>query len=83
VDAAALRQVSADDWQDAVPAAIHVQVEAEYALGALPVQAGTAIGRLDAEWDGYVEGQDLAGLDRDRVRDTGRRFLESAQADTV
>lgn len=83
VDAAALRQVSADDWQDAVPAAIHVQVEADYALGALPVQAGTAIGRLEAEWDGYVEGQDLAGLDRDRVRDTGRRFLESAQADTV
>jgi hypothetical protein len=83
VDAAALRQVSADDWQDAVPAAIHVQVEAEYALGALPVQAGTAIGRLEAEWDGYVEGQDLAGLHRDRVRDTGRRFLESAQADTV
>jgi Calcineurin-like phosphoesterase len=83
VDGAAFRQVSVDDWQEAVPAAIYVQVEPGYALGALPVQAATTIGRLEAEWDGYVEGQDLAGLERDRVRDTGRRFLEAAQSETV
>jgi DNA repair exonuclease SbcCD nuclease subunit len=83
VDGAAFRQVSVDDWQEAVPAAIHVQVEPGYALGALPVQAATTIGRLEAEWDGYVEGQDLAGLERDRVRDSGRRFLEAAQSETV
>ncbi len=83
VDPAAFRQVSPDDWQEAVPAAIHVQVEPDYSVGALPVQAGSSIGRLEAEWDGYVEGQDLTGLRRERVRDTGRRFLEAAQADTV
>ncbi|MGH2676151.1 MAG: metallophosphoesterase family protein, partial [Actinomycetota bacterium] len=83
VDPAAFRQVSPDDWQEAVPAAIHVQVEPDYSVGALPVQAGSSIGRLEAEWDGYVEGQDLTGLQRERVRDTGRRFLEAAQADTV
>jgi Calcineurin-like phosphoesterase len=83
VDGAAFRQVSVDDWQEAVPGAIHVQVEPGYALGALPVQAATTIGRLEAEWDGYVEGQDLAGLERERVRDTGRRFLETAQSETV
>jgi hypothetical protein len=58
-------------------------VEPDYAPGALPVQAETAIGRLEAEWDGFVEGQDLTGLDRDRVRDTGRRFLEEAQAESA
>jgi hypothetical protein len=83
VDPAAFRQVGADEWMEAVPAALHVQVEPDYALGALPVQAEPTIGRLEAEWDGYVEGQDLTGLDRDRVRDTGRRFLEEAQAGTA
>jgi DNA repair exonuclease SbcCD nuclease subunit len=83
VDPAAFRMVHADDWLDAVPGAIHVQAEPDYALGALPVQGGPTIGRLEAEWDTYVEGQDLAGLDRDRVRDTGRRYLEQAQAEVA
>jgi len=82
VDPAAFRQVPAEEWREAVPGALHVQVEPDYALGALPVQADATIGRLEAEWDGYVEGQDLAGLDRERVRDTGRRFLEAAQAES-
>jgi DNA repair exonuclease SbcCD nuclease subunit len=83
VDPAAFRMVHADDWLDAVPGAIHVQAEPDYALGALPVQGGPTIGRLEAEWDTYVEGQDLAGLDRDRVRDTGRRYLEQAQTEVA
>jgi hypothetical protein len=82
VDPAAFRQVPAEEWREAVPGALHVQVEPDYALGALPVQADATIGGLEAEWDGYVEGQDLAGLDRQRVRDTGRRFLEAAQAES-
>jgi hypothetical protein len=81
VDPAAFRQVPPDEWREAVPGALHVQVEPDYALGALPVQADATIGGLEAEWDGYVEGQDLAGLNRERVRDTGRRFLEAAQAE--
>lgn len=83
VDPAAFRQLTMEDFREVVPAALHVQAEPDYALAALPVQGGSHIGRLEAEWDGYVEGQELAGLDRDRVRDTGRRFLEAAQAETV
>jgi DNA repair exonuclease SbcCD nuclease subunit len=83
VDPAAFRMVPPDDWLDAVPGAIHVQAEPDYSFGALPVQGGPAIGRLEAEWDTYVEAQDLAGLDRDRVRDTGRRYLEQAQAEVA
>jgi hypothetical protein len=83
VDPAAFRQVPPDEWREAVPGALHVQVEPDYAAGALPVQADATIGRLEAEWDGYVEGQDLTGLDRDRVRDTGRRFLQEAQAESA
>jgi hypothetical protein len=83
VDPAAFRQVASDEWIEAVPGALHVQVEPDYALGSLPVQAEPTIGRLEVEWDGYVEGQDLTGLDRERVGDTGRRFLEEAQAEAT
>ncbi|HEX2032211.1 MAG TPA: DNA repair exonuclease [Actinomycetota bacterium] len=83
VDPAAYRQVRQDDFQEVVPGALHVQVEADFAVAALAVQGGAEIGRLEAEWDGYVERQDLAGLDRERIRTTGRRFLEAAQGETV
>jgi DNA repair exonuclease SbcCD nuclease subunit len=81
VDPAAHRQVGPDQWQEAVPAALHVQVEPEYGAGTLSVQGGAEIGRLEVEWDGFVERQDLAGVPRERVRETGQRFLEEAQAE--
>jgi DNA repair exonuclease SbcCD nuclease subunit len=83
VDPSAYRQVSPDEWREAVPAAVHVQIEPDFGGGALPVQGGTDIGGLEVEWDRFLEGQDLAGLERDRVRDTGRKFLEEAQAETA
>lgn len=83
VDPATFRQVTSEDLQEAVPRALHVQAEPDYALAALPTQGASNIGRLEAEWERFIEGQDLAGLDRDRVRDTGRRFLEEAQAEPV
>jgi DNA repair exonuclease SbcCD nuclease subunit len=83
VDAAAYRQISADEWNEAIPSAIHVQIEPDFGAGALPVQGGTDIGGLEIEWDTFVEGQDLSGLDRGRVRETGRRFLEEAQAESA
>jgi DNA repair exonuclease SbcCD nuclease subunit len=79
VDPAAYRQVTAEDFLDAVPGALHVQAEPDLAAEALAVQGRTEIGHLEAEWDTYVERQDLAGLDRDRVRAAGRRLLVSAE----
>jgi DNA repair exonuclease SbcCD nuclease subunit len=83
VDPSAFRMVPQEDWLDALPGAIHVQAEPDYSHGALPVQGGPTIGRLETEWDAYVEGQDLTGLDRGRVRVTGRRYLEQAQAEVA
>jgi DNA repair protein SbcD/Mre11 len=83
VDPSAYRQVTADDWVECVPGALHVQVVPDYSAGALAVQGSPQIGRLEAEWDGFVERQDLAGLDRDRVRTTGRRFLVEAEEEAV
>jgi DNA repair protein SbcD/Mre11 len=83
VDPAAFRQVAQEDFQDAIPRAVHVQVEPVYGAAALAVQGAPEIGRLETEWDGYVEGQDLAGLDRERVRVTGRRYLEEAKPESI
>jgi DNA repair exonuclease SbcCD nuclease subunit len=83
VDPAAFRQVTPEDFLEVVPGAVHVQVEPDFAATALAVQAGPEIGRLEAEWDAYVERQDLAGLDRQRVSATGKELLAEAQAETV
>jgi DNA repair protein SbcD/Mre11 len=81
VDPAAYRQVTADDFLEVVPGALHVQAEPDFAAEALAVQGGPEIGRLEAEWDTYVERQDLAGLDRDRVRATGKELLVAAESE--
>jgi DNA repair exonuclease SbcCD nuclease subunit len=82
-DVAAFRQVSRDEFSEVVPDAVHVEVEADAGAETLPVQGASTIGSLEAEWATFVERQDLAGLDRDRVVTTGARFLEDAQGETV
>jgi DNA repair exonuclease SbcCD nuclease subunit len=79
VDPAAYRQVTQDDFGDAIPQAAHVQVEPDYGAIALAVQAGVEVSTLEQEWAAYVEMQDLAGLERDRVRAMGERFLVEAR----
>jgi hypothetical protein len=81
VDPAAFRQVAPEEFQEAVPAALHVQVEPGYGAVALAVQGIPEIGRLELEWDSYVERQDLSGVGRGRVREAGRRFLAEAEAE--
>jgi hypothetical protein len=81
VDPAAFRQVPQEDYQESIPAAVHVQVEADLGPAALAVQGGPTMGTLEQEWTGYVEGQDLAGLDRDRIRSMGQRFLAEARGE--
>jgi DNA repair exonuclease SbcCD nuclease subunit len=83
VDRAAFRQVANEQFQEAVPGALHVQVEPDAVSDALPVQGAPTIGSLDHEWAGYVDLQDLAGLDRDRVVTLGAGFLEAARGDAV
>lgn len=83
VDPAAYRQVTQAEFQETVPGALHVQIEPDLGAGALAVQGGVEIGTLESEWSAFVEQQDLSGLDRDRVRDLGARFLEDARGEAV
>jgi DNA repair protein SbcD/Mre11 len=83
VDPAAYRQLTQGEFQETVPGALFVQIEPDWGADALSVQGGIEIGSLESEWGTYVDGQDLAGLDRPRVRDTGARFLEAARGEAV
>jgi DNA repair exonuclease SbcCD nuclease subunit len=83
VDPAAFRQVANEQFQEAVPGALWVQVEPDLGAAALAVQGGPTVGSLEQEWARYVEVQDLAGLDRERVVSIGARFLEDARGETV
>ncbi|HZA60756.1 MAG TPA: DNA repair exonuclease [Actinomycetota bacterium] len=81
VDPAAFRQVPMEDFHEAMPAAAYVQVEPDFGAAALAVQGAPTIGTLEQEWAGYIESQDLAGLDRVRVKDLGERFLVEAKGE--
>ncbi len=83
VDQASFRQVRKEEFAEAVPGAIHVQVEPEFGADALPVQGAPEIGSLEVEWASFIERQDLAGLEREKVVSIGARFLENARGDTV
>jgi DNA repair exonuclease SbcCD nuclease subunit len=83
VDPAAYRQVANEQFQEAVPQALWVQVEADFGGAALAVQGGPTIGSLEQEWAAYLELQDLAGLDRERVVGIGTRLLQEAKGETV
>jgi DNA repair protein SbcD/Mre11 len=83
VDPAAFRQVAIEQFQEAVPTALYVQVEPDYGAEAMAVQGAPHIGSLEDEWAAYVELQDLAGLERDRVVSLGARFLGEAKGETV
>ena len=83
VDPAAFRQIANEQFQEVVPSALFVQVEADYGAEAIAVQGGPTFGSLEAEWASYVELQDLAGLERERVAALGLRFLEDAKGETA
>ena len=63
--------------RDAARAGLHLKLEPIFVATALPAQLPT-VTSLGAQWDGYLEGQDLTGLDRDRVRGLGHEYLETA-----
>ncbi|HEX6132078.1 MAG TPA: DNA repair exonuclease [Actinomycetota bacterium] len=83
VDPAAFRQVVNERFQEAVPGALWVQVEPDHGPDALALQGGPTIGSLEHEWVDYVDVQELAGLDRERVVAHGIRFLTDARGETV
>lgn len=63
--------------RDAAAGGLHLKLEPSFVSRALRAELPT-VSSLGAQWDGYVAGQDLTGLDRDRVRLLGREYLDRA-----
>ncbi|HET6963845.1 MAG TPA: metallophosphoesterase [Acidimicrobiales bacterium] len=63
--------------RDAAAAGLHLKLEPSFVAAAMHAELPTVSG-LGAQWDSYVGGQDLTGLDRDRVRLLGHEYLDRA-----
>lgn len=63
--------------RDAASAGLHLKLEPVYVETAMRAELPT-VTSLGGQWDGYLEGQDLTGLDRDQVRKLGHDYLTAA-----
>jgi hypothetical protein len=77
VDPAAYRLLDLHAVRDAAGAALLLKLEPQFVSTTLHAELPT-VTTLGAQWDRYVEGQDLTGMDRERVRDLGRDYLDQA-----
>lgn len=77
VDPAAYRMLDLQAVRDAGSLGLHLKLEPQFAA----TLAAADLPRLDTlggQWDSYLEGQDLTGLDRDRLRRSGHEYIEGA-----
>ena len=77
VDPDVYRMLDMQDVRDAAAAALALKLEPQFLATTMHAELPT-VTSLGSQWDGYVEGQDLTGLDRRRVRDLGHDYLDQA-----
>jgi predicted phosphodiesterase len=77
VDAGAYRMLDMQAVRDAAGTALHLKLEPQFAAAASAAQL-PRLDSLGAQWDGYLQSQDLTGLDRGRVRRMGHELIDAA-----
>ncbi len=77
VDPQAYRMLDLQAVREAATAALHLKLEPQFVQSAVPAEL-PSVETIGGQWDGYLETQDLTGLDRPRVRELGHRYLEAA-----
>lgn len=77
VDPAAYRMLDLQEVREAAKEALYLKIEPEFAATTLAAEL-PSMETLGAQWEGYLDGQDLTGLDRPRLRDMGHRYLLDA-----
>lgn len=77
VDPDVYRMLDKQAVRDAASAALALKLEPQFVATTMHAELPT-VTTLGAQWDGYLEGQDLTGLDRRRVRDLGHDYLDQA-----
>ncbi len=77
VDPQAYRMLDLQAVHDAARAGLHLKLEPQFVSMATSAEL-PSVDTIGGQWDGYVEGQDLTGLDRDRLRSLGHEYLHAA-----
>ena len=63
--------------REAARAGLHLKVEPQFLSTSMHAELPT-MANLGGQWEGYLDGQDLTGLDRDRVRRLGHDYIGAA-----
>lgn len=77
VDPESYRMLDLQAVRDAAGDALYLKLEPQFAATTLAAEL-PSMDTLGAQWEGYLDGQDLTGLDRDRLRALGHRYLLDA-----
>jgi DNA repair exonuclease SbcCD nuclease subunit len=77
VDPEVYRLIDMQAVREAASAALHLKLEPQFLSTTMHAEL-PQVTTLGAQWDGYVGGQDLTGLDRDRIRSLGHDYLDQA-----
>jgi DNA repair exonuclease SbcCD nuclease subunit len=77
VDPEVYRLIDREAIREAAAAALLLKLEPQFMATTLHAELPTMT-TLGGQWDRYLEGQDLTGLDRDRVRRLGHDYIGTA-----
>ena len=79
VDPEAYRLLDGDAIRAAAAHAMHLTLKPVFSDAANEVDLGEVdMDSMGARWERYLEGQDLVGFDRDRIKQLGRDYLAAA-----
>ena len=82
IDAEAYRLLDMEAVRDAARGALLLKLEPQFASSESRVELPD-LQALPTQWAGYVEGQDLTGFDRQRIRRLGDDYLSRAVEEAV
>ncbi len=77
VDPEVYRLIDRQAIRDAAAAALLLKLEPQFIATTMHAELPTMV-TLGGQWDRYLEGQDLTGLDRERVRRLGHDYIGTA-----
>jgi len=77
VDPEAYRMLDLQAVGEAARAALYLKLEPQFTAVGTSVDL-PELDAMGARWESYIKGQDLTGLDRDRIRRTGLEYLDRA-----
>ena len=77
LDPEVYRLIDMQAVREAAQAGLFLKLEPQFLSTTIHAELPTMT-NLSGQWDGYLEGQDMTGLDRDRVRRLGHEYIGTA-----